>query len=413
MLYKRGNIWWFEFEFDGARIRESTRTDSKTIARQAELARRRDLELGVNGLTKRERPLFPAAARQWFQSKTGLSALGERYYRQYIAKLSREFGNRLVTDFLADDVADLQRKRQAEGLSGRQINAEVGTLRAKLRYFGIWSHISGRIRMLRQRSDVGQALSREDEQRLLDAIRQSRSPSLYPFFVLSIDAGLRPSETRALRRSNLRLEWRDGAIAKGEIVVGGSKTDAGTGRVIPLTHRACVALTHWLSRFPDANAESFVFPLHHVAIAGNDRISHIYGVNADRPMSQSSYRTAFDTARAKAGVNIRFYDARHTFVTRLAENPAVSEETIRQLAGHVSPRMLARYAHIRAQARRDAIAALEPNVPADHSGPRSGSPQKPPQSPANGSTVLARKDNKAQNISHLGMAPRAGFEPAT
>jgi len=243
MLYKRGNIWWFEFEFDGARIRESTRTDSKTIARQAELARRRDLELGVNGLTKRERPLFPAAARQWFQSKTGLSPLGERYYQQYLAKLSREFGRRLVTDFSADDVADLQRKRQAEGLSGRQINAEVGTLRAILRHFGIWSHISGRVRMLRQRSDVGQALSREDEQRLFDAIKQSRSPSLYPFFVLSIDAGLRPSETRALRRSNLLLEWRDAAIAKGEIVVGRSKTEAGTGRMIPLTQRACTALT--------------------------------------------------------------------------------------------------------------------------------------------------------------------------
>jgi hypothetical protein len=37
----------------------------------------------------------------------------------------------------------------------------------------------------------------------------------------------------------------------------------------------------------------------------------------------------------------------------------MSEETIRQLAGHVSRRMLARYAHIRAQARRDAIATLE------------------------------------------------------
>jgi integrase len=288
----------------------------------------------------------------------------------------------------ADDVADLQRKRQAEGLSGRQINAEVGTLRAILRHFGIWSHISGRIRMLRQRSDVGKALSPEDEQRLLDAIRQSRSPSLYPFFVLSIDAGLRPSETRALRRSNLLIEWGGGAIAKGEIVVGRSKTDAGTGRMIPLTQRACAALTLWLSRFPDANMESFVFPFHHVALAGNDRIPHIYGVNADRPMSYSSYRTAFDTARAKAGVNIRFYDARHTFVTRLAENPAVSEETIRQLAGHDSPRMLARYARIRSQARRDAIATLEPDVPADLSGPRSGSPQKSPQSPANGSAVL-------------------------
>jgi integrase len=76
-------------------------------------------------------------------------------------------------------------------------------------------------------------------------------------------------------------------------------------------------------------------------------------------MSASSYRTAFRTARQKAGIRLRFYDARHTFVTRLAENSSVSEETIRQLAGHVSPKMLSRYAHIRAEARRDAISTLE------------------------------------------------------
>jgi hypothetical protein len=33
---------------------------------------------------------------------------------------------------------------------------------------------------------------------------------------------------------------------------------------------------------------------------------------------------------------------RHTFVSRLAENPAVSEQTIMALAGHVSKSMLAR-----------------------------------------------------------------------
>jgi len=76
-------------------------------------------------------------------------------------------------------------------------------------------------------------------------------------------------------------------------------------------------------------------------------------------MGQWSYKSAFDTAQRESGVTCRFYDARHTFVTRLAENPAISNETIRQLAGHVNDQMLARYAHIRVQARRDAIAALE------------------------------------------------------
>ena len=55
----------------------------------------------------------------------------------------------------------------------------------------------------------------------------------------------------------------------------------------------------------------------------------------------------------------RFYDGPHAFIWRLAENPSVSIETVKQLAGHVDPRMLGRYAHIRVQARRDAIATLE------------------------------------------------------
>ncbi|MFB3920555.1 MAG: hypothetical protein ACE145_02470 [Terriglobia bacterium] len=48
-----------------------------------------------------------------------------------------------------------------------------------------------------------------------------------------------------------------------------------------------------------------------------------------------------------------------TLVSRLAENPAVSEEAIKSLAGHVSQRMLERYIHIRARAKRAAIEALE------------------------------------------------------
>ncbi len=105
------------------------------------------------------------------------------------------------------------------------------------------------------------------------------------------------------------------------------------------------------------------------------RRSLIYDVKLERPMSVSSYKRAFETARRKAGVECRFYDARHTFITRLAENPTVSEETIRQLAGHVNPKMLGRYAHIRAEARRAAIAALE------RSELKNANPEDPPQNP--------------------------------
>jgi len=121
----------------------------------------------------------------------------------------------------------------------------------------------------------------------------------------------------------------------------------------------CAALTLWLSRFVEPGPDTYLFPFHRVAIAGDRREPWLYDMDLNRPMSPSSYATGFKNARRKAGLGFRFYDARHTFVTRLAENAAVSEETIRQLAGHVNPKMLSRYAHIRAQARRDAIATLE------------------------------------------------------
>jgi integrase len=58
-------------------------------------------------------------------------------------------------------------------------------------------------------------------------------------------------------------------------------------------------------------------------------------------------------------VRYRWHDLRHTFVSRLAENPNVSEQTIRALAGHVSRQMLEHYSHIRSQAKVAAIRCLE------------------------------------------------------
>ena len=375
MLYKRGNVWWYEFIFNGVRIRESSHTDSKAIARQAELKRRRDLELSISGI-KRERPMvFHVAAKQWLATKIALSPLGLRYYRQYIHKLNKHLGDRFLAELTPEDVAGLQQLRQRKGLSARQINAEVGTLRAILRYYGYWAQISGRVRMLRQNSEAGRALSVEEEHRLIGAIAQSRSAALLPLFLLSLDAGLRPSESRALTRSNVQARWIDGVMSEAEIAVGRSKTEAGTGRIVPLTHRIRTALADWLNRFPDAGPDTYVFPFHRVAISGNQRRPLLYDIRLDRPMTMANYQTAFGNARRKAGVRCRFYDARHTFITRLAEHPGVSEETIRQLAGHVSPRMLSRYAHIRASARRAAIASLEPEAIDLGQDP----PQNPPQ----------------------------------
>ncbi len=54
-VYKRGGVWWFSFLFAGRRIQESTKSRSRTVAREAEKARRRGLERTLAGLPEEDR----------------------------------------------------------------------------------------------------------------------------------------------------------------------------------------------------------------------------------------------------------------------------------------------------------------------------------------------------------------------
>jgi len=63
-------VWWYKFRFAGQVIRESSKSDSKTVAREAERARRRQLEEGFNRIERqRVAQLFSVAAENWLSAK--------------------------------------------------------------------------------------------------------------------------------------------------------------------------------------------------------------------------------------------------------------------------------------------------------------------------------------------------------
>src|SRR5262249_13749173 len=135
-VYKRGGVYWFKFRFEGQVIRESAKTASKNIARDAERARRRDLELGINRIRKRQRiPLLSVGAKEWLATKTTITAKSLERFEHHVETLTQEFGGRLVSDIEAKDVAELQRKRTREGKASRTVNYEVGTLRQILKFY--------------------------------------------------------------------------------------------------------------------------------------------------------------------------------------------------------------------------------------------------------------------------------------
>ena len=190
-VYRRGMTWWFKFRFEGRQIRESARTGSKTFAREAERVRRRELEQAVNRIPKRERmPLFKIAAADWLKGKGSLATKSVERFKYHVVSLNREFGGWLVCDVGAMDIAALQRKRIGEGKAGRTVNYEIGTLRQILKAHGLWGSIADRVKSLRERQDAGRAISREDENLLMQAISDCRAPAMLPLFILSIDTGL-------------------------------------------------------------------------------------------------------------------------------------------------------------------------------------------------------------------------------
>ena len=69
--------------------------------------------------------------------------------------------------------------------------------------------------------------------------------------------------------------------------------------------------------------------------------------------------TAWRALRDAAGLpRFRFHDLRHTVITELAEL-GVADHVLESISGHLSRRMLEHYSHIRIDAKRQALDALD------------------------------------------------------
>jgi len=330
-------------------IRESSMSESKTVAKEAERTRRRELEESWNQIKRRKLPpLFSVASADWLKTRTGIAPLTERSYKLSISHLTTAFGKQLLCDISGEDLATYQARRKREEVSNRTVNLELGVLRSILRRYRMWEAISADVDFLKENPSPGRALTAEEETRLLDAASKSRCRSLYPVIMLAINTGMRASEIRGLK-------WAQVDFLANSLTVGKSKTAAGTGRIIPLNARAVAVLSHWRGLFPGVEPVHYVFPHEKYGLAGNDRKQCAYEIIPTEPMHR--WKVAWESARKAANVACRFHDLRHTFISRLAESQA-SDSTVMALAGHVSRAMMERYSHIRMEAKRKAVDTL-------------------------------------------------------
>jgi integrase len=108
-------------------------------------------------------------------------------------------------------------------------------------------------------------------------------------------------------------------------------------------------------RFGAIKSEEYLFP----GRVGTPEHGKRRPLDPARPVT--TLKTAWKNVKIRAGVKGRFHDTRHTLITELAESGA-GDQTIMDIAGHVSRQMLSRYSHIRMEAKRRALEGVGTSV---------------------------------------------------
>jgi integrase len=353
---KQSKVWWYHFVFAGRHIQESSKSRKKTVAVEAEKKRRRELETGFNDLedNRRERIRSIEQVAQEFLEGYRLRHPKSATFAEYaLGHVTRLVGTVMLVDLTDKKVQDYQTTRLKEKASSKSINEEVGFL---LRLGGEQGDFI-RAKLRRQKKlklsvsrNIPRAWTPEQKAALQAAATVRRSPSIYPALMLALHAGMRDAEIRC-------LQWYRLDLLKAIVTVAASKTEAGEGRTIPLNADVLAALVDhakwYLEKFGETRPEWYVFPF------GKPQPT-------DPTRRATSFKTVWAAVKKAAGVTGRWHDNRHTFITDLAESGQASDETIRDIAGHVSKQMLKHYSHIRMEAKRravDALVAKKPEVP--------------------------------------------------
>ena len=333
-LYKRGDVYWYQFQFKGQRIQESTHTGNKDAARQIESAERVRLAKGEAGINERQPaptlaefgPRFQRAIETVCADKPATVGFYEEKLRRLLAD-SQLAGARLdAIDEAVIDGYKQRRTRQASRygrpISPASVNRELATLRRLLRLAQEWKVLDRvpRIRLLRGERNREFVLGHGLEPAYLAAAPQP----LRDVAVLMLETGVRPGEAVGLQWPDVRLQTAVHA-KYGYIVIRGGKS-RNAKRNLRLTARAA----EMLQARKAATRSAWVFP-------GETAESAILGTSLDH--QHDEVRTAVNLPK-----DFVIHSLRHTMLTRLGEAGA-DAFAIMKIAGHSSVTVSQRYVH--------------------------------------------------------------------
>lgn len=251
------------------------------------------------------------------------------HYPSTLKKLRTELGRYAIAAITPTVVAELRRKRQAEGLAASTVKKEINLLSTVLKIAtSEWGCVlpTGNPCTTVQRPRERNSRERRLEPGEAGALMAELDIRLGYLVCVAIETAGRAGEL-------LELEWQDVDFEARRLIIRGIRHEGlerrtkndDAYRVIPLSKTAVAALEDIRREWPD-NKYKKVFRWKNV-----DSI--------DNPWRKA--------CRAASIQDLRFHDLRHEATSRLFERTNLGEMEIASITGHKSLVMLKRYTHLR------------------------------------------------------------------
>lgn len=302
---------------------------------------------------------FTDAAPLWLREHDAeIAPRTHKDYIQYFKPLGLFFGGMTLDNIHIGNVEQYQQWRlePRKHDNGRmhkagpsRINQEVVTLEQIMARAGLWQEIAKFYHPLPLlKKSVGKALTDEEEERLMTvAASDPRWEVAYCASLLSVNTSAGPGEI-------IQTRLRDIDVNKQTMVIWERIKNEYRERTVALNNTALWAVQTLLKRAKRRCGSHR--PEHYLLPRQVSKDGSAY--DPTKPMI--SWKTAWGSLRKKAELpHLRMYDLRHHVVTKLLENPDISDKTAQEIAGHISERMQKRYSHARLKRKREALEAVE------------------------------------------------------
>jgi len=313
-IYKRGNSWCVGFTVNKRRFRETVGPNKKVAEKVLSLRMTQVLE---NRYLPPNRQLGRISFKdfaQMYRERAGPLLKSIRTERNRVLAWAREFGNRPLGQITRTEIEAWRREKMAR-CRPATINRDLSRLRRMFSLAVEWelleeSPMAG-IRFLRENNARTRYLSLEECQRL---IASCIAPHIRALVTVALHSGMRLGEI-------LDLHWYDLDFASGFILVRDSKN--GESRHVPMD----ATLFALFRAYPHRLGTDLVF-----SSPAGGRIVDV--------------RTGFQNACKRAELtDLHFHDLRHTFASQFVMAGG-DLYILKEILGHKSPAMAARYAHV-------------------------------------------------------------------